>query len=85
MSQKKIVFKKKNNDQFHTFSLTFTNKTDKSVKKSHGIYFTPKNIRQLLVNKLEILLDSSSSLNILEPSSGSGEFIYTLSGCNGES
>ena len=79
MSQKKIVFKKKNNDQFHTFSLTFTNKTDKSVKKSHGIYFTPKNIRQLLVNKLEILLDSSSSLNILEPSSGSGEFIYTLS------
>ena len=79
MSQKKIVFKKKKNDQFHTFSLTFTNKTDKSVKKSHGIYFTPKNIRQLLVNKLDLLLDSSSSLNILEPSTGSGEFIYTLS------
>jgi len=79
MSHKKIVFKKKINDQFHNFSLTFTNKTDKSVKKSNGIYFTPKNIRQLLVDKLETWLDSTSPLNILEPSTGSGEFIYTLS------
>jgi adenine-specific DNA-methyltransferase len=79
MSYKKIVFKKKKNDQFHNFSLTFTNKTDKSIKKSNGIYFTPKNIRQLLVDKLETYLDPALPLNILEPSSGSGEFIYTLS------
>ena len=68
MSYKKIVFKKKKNDQFHNFSLTFTNKTDKSIKKSNGIYFTPKNIRQLLVDKLETYLDPASPLNILAKS-----------------
>jgi adenine-specific DNA-methyltransferase len=78
-SKKNIVFKKKNNAQFHKFSISFTSKTDKSIKKQHGIYFTPKTIRQLLVDKLETWQDKNSELNILEPSCGSGEFIYTLS------
>lgn len=58
---------------FRDESVKLTKSLSLSVKKQYGIYFTPKEIRQKLLSFIDIIPS-----NILEPSFGSGEFIYDV-------
>jgi len=59
----------------NNLSIKITKAITKEEKKNNGIYFTPKNIRLSMWNKLKILLDKNKIYNIIEPSCGSCEFI----------
>jgi adenine-specific DNA-methyltransferase len=52
---------------------------DKKTKKENGIYFTPYEYRKIVFNYLCKYISFEKSLNILEPSFGSGEFIIDCS------
>lgn len=57
------------------YSLQISKSIPLSKKKCEGIFFTPKNIRDILLTSIPESLKPS---RILEPSMGSGEFIYDL-------
>jgi len=62
--------------QFKPLSLELSKTINSIDKKKQGIFFTPKFIREQLINRvLKYFTTSSSKLMILEPSMGSGEFI----------
>lgn len=64
---------------FSDLSITLTKTLSKSEKKDQGIYFTPRSIAQQLLDKALLYNSTSSSnLNILEPSCGSGEFLSLI-------
>ena len=65
---------------FSQLSHTLTKNLAAKTKKENGIYFTPKNIIQLIITFITNYIDNHN-LNIktiLEPSCGSCEFIYAL-------
>jgi predicted RNA methylase len=56
-------------------SIKITKSISKEEKKNNGIYFTPKNIRTSIIDKLKKYLDFNKTYDIVEPSCGSCEFI----------
>ena len=61
--------------EFRTNSVTFNKSLTKEVRQATGIFFTPKKVRDLLFQKLADL-GISAPTRILEPSFGSGEFLF---------
>lgn len=59
--------------QYHPLSLDYLNQTPLEHRKKNGQYFTPKNIREELLN----LLPRLTQPQILDPACGSGEFLAT--------
>jgi adenine-specific DNA-methyltransferase len=53
-----------------TYSIETTKALTKTYKSQHGIYFTPKSVRDIIWKYVNI-----SPTKILEPSAGSGEFV----------
>ena len=51
------------------YSVETTKALSKEYKSKHGIYFTPKSVRDLVWEHIDI-----APTNVLEPSAGSGEF-----------
>jgi len=58
---------------FSKLSRNLTNELDNKIKKEQGIYFSPKNDRDIIIKELKRL--KCIPINILEPSCGSCEFI----------
>jgi adenine-specific DNA-methyltransferase len=61
--------------EFREASVTFNRQLTKEERSNQGIYFTPKKARDLLFTKLRDL-GVHHPVRILEPSFGSGEFLY---------
>lgn len=61
---------------FSTLSYNLTNKLTKKVKKENGIFFTPPETINSIIDSIEPYMSSVKS--ILEPSCGSCEFILQL-------
>jgi len=61
---------------FNQLSIDITNRLSKNVKKSEGIFFTPKNIIKKIINFVLTLKPDIEI--ILEPSCGSGQFVDYL-------
>lgn len=59
---------------FRKHSVILSKKLDKTEKKENGIFFTPKYIRTEMLEHI----DFDSIHSVLEPSFGSGEFIYDI-------
>jgi len=53
-------------------------KISKKIKKKEGIYFTPYNTIELIINLIKPLFNNYKCIDILENSCGSGEFIINL-------
>ena len=68
------------NDQFSEISVNLTKNLSKETKKNNGIYFTPLTTVLKLIDTINPFITEISSPRILEPSCGSGEFIFQL--CN---
>lgn len=66
------------NNQFSQLSIDLTTILSKNIKKSNGIYFTPKSIINRLLNKSLPLLSNITNINILEPSCGTCEIVKVL-------
>jgi adenine-specific DNA-methyltransferase len=62
---------------FRPNSIEFQKTIDKDVRSTNGIYFTPKKVRDILYTELD-KLNIINPQRILEPSFGSGEFIFDL-------
>ena len=64
----------KNNDsEFAAATTNYINQTDINYRKSLGQYFTPKSIREMLLEKLPEM----ENPKILDPACGTGEFLVT--------
>ena len=61
---------------FQPLSIELSKILSKDERKEHGIFFTPKNVRELIFSKLDEI--GINPKNILEPSCGSGEFLKDL-------
>lgn len=61
--------------EFREASVVFNQQLTKEERSNQGIYFTPKKARDLLFTKLREL-GVHRPVRILEPSFGSGEFLY---------
>ena len=61
--------------EFREASIVFNRQLTKEERSNQGIYFTPKKARDLLFTKLRDL-GVHHPARILEPSFGSGEFLY---------
>jgi len=64
--------------QFNNSSILLTKQLSKDVKKSQGIYFTPRSISHQLVTKAVSHLQDTTNISILEPSCGSCEIIGAI-------
>lgn len=60
--------------EFREVSKKFNSSLTKEERQNQGIFFTPKKVRDLLFEKLDEL--GVNPKKILEPSFGSGEFLY---------
>jgi len=58
--------------EFRTLSNQLETSLKKDYRKEHGIFFTPKSIRDYFMN------EDFSGMDVLEPSFGSGEFILDI-------
>ena len=63
---------------FSDLSIKITKELSKEVKKNEGIYFTPNETIEFIINLIKPLFIDYKSINILENSCGSGEFIINL-------
>jgi len=64
----------KNNDsEFAAVTTNYINQTDINYRKSLGQYFTPKSIREMLLEKLPKI----ENPKVLDPACGTGEFLVT--------
>ena len=63
---------------FSDLSIKITKELSKEVKKNEGIYFTPPDTIEKIINLIKPLFIDYKSINILENSCGSGEFIINL-------
>ena len=63
---------------FSDLSIKITKELSKEVKKNEGIYFTPYETIENIINFIKPLFIDYKSINILENSCGSGEFIINL-------
>lgn len=62
--------------QFNDTSIKLNSLLSKKIRKDEGIFFTPKNARQIIINVIDKQLEKGFQINnILEPSFGSGEFL----------
>lgn len=61
-------------DNFSAISKDLSSLIPKDTRKNEGIYFTPKNVRDKVINYLE----NQKFQSVLEPSCGSGEFVNDL-------
>jgi len=61
---------------FRDVSIHLTNTLDKDTKQSQGIFFTPKEARDRVLELVRLYCDAPKT--ILEPSFGSGEFLEDL-------
>ena len=68
---KKVI---KNKKEFTDFTIKYMEETDINYRKSLGQYFTPRSIRELLVNKLP---NTIKKPKVLDPACGTGEFLIT--------
>jgi len=66
--------------QFDTISLELNTIISKKDRKLEGIYFTPKNARDVIINQLDSIISKGKwkPSSILEPSFGSGEFLKDI-------
>ena len=62
--------------EFRDSSVLFNTTLTKEERQTSGIFFTPKKVRDILFDKISGL--SLHPSNILEPSFGSGEFLFDL-------
>jgi len=60
-------------NEFHIETIRYMEETDIEHRKSRGQYFTPKSIIEKLLKKLP---NKKSNLKILDPSCGTGEFLF---------
>lgn len=60
---------------FRPASVELSHVLDSTYRKQHGVFFTPKSIRDVLLQTSPCV---SSDMQILEPSMGSGEFVSDL-------
>lgn len=60
-------------DEFTKISRELSSNISKEDKKKQGIFFTPKSVRNIIINKIDKI--GLLPKNILEPSFGSGEFL----------
>lgn len=63
---------------FSDLSIRITKDLSKEIKKNEGIYFTPHETIEYIINLIKPLFIDYKSINILENSCGSGEFIIIL-------
>ena len=63
-------------NEFHQATIEYMKQTDLAYRKSKGQYFTPKSIREKLLNKLP---SKKKHLKILDPACGTGEFLISAS------
>ena len=63
---------------FSDLSIKITKELSKEIKKNEGIYFTPNETIEFIINLIKPLFIDYKSINILENSCGSGEFIINL-------
>ena len=61
-------------NEFHPATYRYMEDTDIDIRKSKGQYFTPRYIREQLLNKLP---KDITSPKILDPSCGTGEFLLS--------
>lgn len=64
--------------QFRKHSITITKLLNTDTKKKEGIFFTPKKCRQIILDNIFHHFPWNKDTTILEPSSGSGEFILDI-------
>jgi type I restriction-modification system DNA methylase subunit len=67
-------------EQFNQLSLLLTKKLSKEIKKSQGIFFTPKSITNQLVSTALSFIKNQNNLSILEPACGTCEIVQHLDG-----
>ncbi len=65
---------------FSTLSKELSSSLSKDTRKKQGIFFTPKNVRDLIISHIDKY--NKSPKNILEPSFGSGEFLKDVAKYN---
>jgi adenine-specific DNA-methyltransferase len=65
-------------EEFNNISKELTKALSKEEKKSNGIFFTPKTYRDIILDKVKEYKVTNDSLQVLEPSFGSGEFITDI-------
>lgn len=65
---------KLNENEFTRETIKYLNETDINYRKSLGQYFTPKSIREALLDKLPKKIENPK---ILDPACGTGEFLLT--------
>jgi len=63
-----------NEGEFRERTIKYINETDISHRKSLGQYFTPKSIREKLLNKLP---NNIKNPRVLDPACGTGEFLIS--------
>jgi len=63
---------------FSDLSIKITKELSKDVKKNEGIYFTPPETIEKIINLIKPLFIDYKFINILENSCGSCEFIINL-------
>ena len=68
---KKVIGNKK---EFTDFTIRYMEKTNINYRKSLGQYFTPRSIRELLLEKLP---NTTKKPKVLDPACGTGEFLIT--------
>ena len=61
-------------NEFNEETIKYINETDINYRKSLGQYFTPKSIREALLNKLP---KGIKNPKVLDPACGTGEFLLT--------
>jgi len=60
--------------EFSDATIKYMEKTDIKYRKSLGQYFTPKSVREMLLNKLP---NMTKNPKVLDPACGTGEFLLT--------
>lgn len=68
---KKVI---KNKREFNDYTIKYMEETNLDYRKSLGQYFTPRSVRDLLVNRLP---NTIKKPRILDPACGTGEFLIT--------
>ena len=68
------------NLKFSNLSLVLSTKLTKTLKKNYGIFFTSTKLVNIILDRLKIILSKLNIkiLTVLEPSCGSGEFLFGL-------
>lgn len=63
---------------FSELSIQLTKSLTKKEKQQNGIFFTPSSITNSFIKVLSTYLDPSKKYSVIEPSCGSGEFVFPI-------